>query len=48
MSVERGKDRVDMYGYLSMVVATMQVQDKEIRALKKELAATRAVCPTEK
>ena len=39
MSVDRGHDRVDMYGYLSMVVATMQVQEKEIAELKAQLAA---------
>jgi hypothetical protein len=34
MSVDRGHDRVDLYGYLSMVVATLKVQEEEIRALK--------------
>jgi hypothetical protein len=49
MAVERGHDRVDLYGYLSMVVATMQVQEKEIAALKKEVAAQhRAACPARK
>jgi hypothetical protein len=43
-AVDRGHDRVDLYGYVSMVVATMQVQDKQIRALQKELADTRASC----
>jgi hypothetical protein len=41
LSVDRGHDRVDMYGYLSMVVATMQVQDKEIRELRRDLAAAK-------
>ena len=36
MSVDRGHDRVDLYGYLSMVVATLQMQEKEIRALKAQ------------
>jgi hypothetical protein len=36
MSVDRGHDRVDLYGYLSMVVATLKVQEEEIRALKAE------------
>ena len=37
-------ERPDMYGYLSMIVATMQVQDKEIRALREELATTKSLC----
>jgi len=41
LAVDRGHDRVDLYGYLSMVVAAMQVQEKEIAALKQELAETR-------
>jgi hypothetical protein len=36
------RERVDLYGYLSMVVATMQVQEKEIVELRRELAAARA------
>jgi hypothetical protein len=36
MSVDRGHDRVDLYGYLSMVVATLQMQEKEIRELKAQ------------
>ena len=40
-AVDRGFDRVDMYGYLSMVVATMQVQEKEIAALRRELDEAR-------
>lgn len=36
-AVEHGRDRVDMYGYLSMVVASMQVQEKEISELRREL-----------
>jgi hypothetical protein len=44
-AVDWSHDRTDMYGYLSMVVATMQVQEKEIRELRQELAETRAdVC----
>jgi hypothetical protein len=30
-----------MYGYVSMVVATMQVQEEEIRQLRRELDETR-------
>jgi hypothetical protein len=33
------QQRVDLYGYLSMVVATMQVQEKEIAELRRELAS---------
>lgn len=36
------RDHVDLYGYVSMVVATMQVQEKEIAELRRELAATKA------
>lgn len=40
-AVDRTHHRVDMYGYVSMVVAAMQVQEKEIADLKKELEASR-------
>jgi len=40
-AVDPAHDAIEMYGYLSMVVATMQVQEKEIASLKRELAATR-------
>jgi hypothetical protein len=40
-AVDPAHDSIEMYGYLSMVVATMQVQEKEIASLKRELAATR-------
>jgi hypothetical protein len=33
------RSRVDLYGYISMAVATMQVQQKEIAALQAEVAA---------
>jgi hypothetical protein len=36
-AVSWSHDRVDIYGYLSMVVATMQVQEKEIAELRREL-----------
>jgi hypothetical protein len=45
-AVDRSGERVDMYGYLSMVVAAMQVQEKEIAALRRELEESRAACPT--
>jgi hypothetical protein len=44
LAVDRGHDRVDLYGYVSMVVATMQVQENEIRALKEEVKAARKAC----
>jgi hypothetical protein len=36
------RQRVDLYGYLSMVVATMQVQDKEITQLRRVLESARS------
>ena len=44
LAVDRGHDRVDLYGYVSMVVASMQVQEKEIQALKREVREARAAC----
>jgi len=44
-AVDRGHDRVDLYGYLSMVVAAMQVQEKEIADLRRQLDEARVgVC----
>jgi hypothetical protein len=40
-AVNAGRGRVDMYGYVSMVVASLQVQEKEISALKAELETVR-------
>jgi hypothetical protein len=40
-AVDRMHDRVDMYGYVSMVVAGLQVQEKEITQLRKDLEAAR-------
>jgi predicted NUDIX family NTP pyrophosphohydrolase len=40
-AVDRSFDRVDVYGYLSMAVATMQVQEKEIAQLRRELDEAR-------
>jgi hypothetical protein len=49
LSVDRGHDRVDLYGYMSMAVATLQVQERRIEAqqrridaLERELAARRS------
>lgn len=36
-AVDWSRERVDLYGYLSMVVATMQVQEKEIAELRRQL-----------
>jgi hypothetical protein len=44
LAVDRGHDRVDLYGYVSMVVATVKVQDQEIQDLKKELASVKSSC----
>jgi hypothetical protein len=44
-AVDWSHDRVDIYGYLSMAVATMQVQEKEISELRRELdLARRGLC----
>jgi hypothetical protein len=40
-AVDPAHDSIELYGYLSMVVATMQVQEKEIASLKQQLAETR-------
>jgi hypothetical protein len=39
LAVDRGHDRIDIYGYLSMVLATMQVQEQEIQKLEQQLGA---------
>ncbi len=36
-AVLQGKDRVDLYGYTSMAVATLQVQGREIASLKRDI-----------
>jgi hypothetical protein len=40
-AVDPMHDRVDMYGYVSMVVAAMQVQEKEITELRAQVEAAR-------
>ena len=34
-----GNERVDLYGYASMAVATLQVQGEQIAQLRREVAA---------
>jgi hypothetical protein len=43
-AVDPRRDGVDVYNYLSMIVATTQVQENEIKELRRELAATRSAC----
>jgi hypothetical protein len=40
-SVDSQNDAVDLYGYVSMAVATIQVQQGEIQALRQEIDALR-------
>jgi hypothetical protein len=40
-AVDAERDMVDLYGYLSMAVASLQVQAREIEALKAEVAQLR-------
>jgi hypothetical protein len=40
-SVDSRYDTVDLYGYLSMAVATIQVQEGEIQALRQEIETLR-------
>jgi hypothetical protein len=42
LAVDPGLGRVDLYGYLSMVVAAVQVQEKEIADLRQQLGDPRA------
>jgi hypothetical protein len=41
-AVDGTRDRVDMYGYVSMIAAAMQVQEKEIATLRNELVEARS------
>jgi hypothetical protein len=44
-AVDSSHDRVDIYGYLSMVVATTQVQEREIAELRRQLElAQHGIC----
>jgi hypothetical protein len=40
-AVVPGRDRVDLYGYTSMTVATLQVQQRELAELREEVATLR-------
>jgi hypothetical protein len=41
-AVNAARERVDLYGYLSMVAATMQVEEKEIANLRREPSQVRS------
>jgi hypothetical protein len=41
-AVDWSHERVDLYGYLSMVVATMQVQEREIAELRRQLSSAQS------
>jgi hypothetical protein len=38
-----GRERVDLYGYASMAVATLQVQSRRIAELERQVAELRAL-----
>jgi uncharacterized small protein (DUF1192 family) len=46
-SVAVSGDHVNMYGYLSMAVAAIQVQQEQIASLQRELERLRAQLPVE-
>jgi hypothetical protein len=41
-AVDRGRDRVDLYGYSSLAVAALQVHQRRIEALEREVQELRA------
>ena len=43
-AVQASGERVDMYGYQTMAVAALQVQARELDALKREVAELKATC----
>lgn len=50
-AVVAGKERVDLYAYASMAIATVQVQDREIEELRAEMRDLRRrldACPADK
>jgi hypothetical protein len=40
-AVDPGRDMVDLYGYMSMAVAALQAQNREIEGLKKQIEHVR-------
>ncbi len=44
-AVLTSRERVDLYGYISMAVGAIQVQNKEIEALRREVAELKAARP---
>lgn len=42
VAVAASGEQVDLYGYTSMAIAAVQVQDKRLKALEKELASMRS------
>lgn len=42
IAVADSGERVDLYGYTSMAIAAVQVQDKRLQSLERELASMRA------
>lgn len=42
IAVSDSGERVDLYGYTSMAIAAVQVQDKRLESLERELASMRA------
>jgi len=43
-AVQPSGERVDMYGYQTMAVAALQVQARELAALRRELDEVKAAC----
>lgn len=41
VAVDASRDMVDLYGYTSLAVATVQLQARELAALRKEVQALR-------
>jgi hypothetical protein len=45
-AVQPSGERVDMYGYQTMAVAALQVQARELAALRREVEDLKATCGT--
>ena len=45
-AVQPSGERVDMYGYQTMAVATLQIQARELAALRREVEDLKATCAT--